>query len=97
MSISSLSGLAAYQSGTYAGAIPGTTTTSTTSGAGSLLQGISGANSGIFGAIGGTASTSNNNTALFTALGATGTLQSDIQKATKSVNPNLGNKLDIYA
>ncbi len=83
-------------SGTTAGAIAGTTSTSTLSGVASLLQGNSGASSGIFGVLSGTA-TPNTTVNIFSALGANSSIQTILKdrQAAKPVNPNLGNSLDI--
>jgi hypothetical protein len=83
-------------SGSVSGAISGTTTNSTLAGVAGLLQGNSGASSGIFGAISGTA-TSNNTVNIFSALGANSSIQDILKEhqTAKSVNPNLGNHLDV--
>ena len=83
-------------SGTTAGAISGTTTNSTLAGVAGLLQGNSGASSGIFGALSGPA-TPNSTVNIFSALGANSSISGILKEhqTAKPVNPNLGNNLDV--
>ena len=83
-------------SGSTSGAIAGTTNSSTLSGIAGMLQSTSGASSGMLGAISGTAAASTT-VNIFSALGANSSIQSILKEhqTSKSVNPNLGNNLNV--
>ena len=93
----SLASMLQQMTGYSPGAISGTSSSSTQSGALSLIQGTSSTFSGIFGAIYGSGNTTTSNA--FSALGGDGSAQTLLNeiKAIKPYNPSLGNKLNITA